>query len=116
MAIPATVATHFILIEPQIFGGLQILFNVPTGTNGLHDGGQGSSQRSKDQVISQLGWVVEATTDDQPMTTVHDAPVEPRQDGPIKKPFPFGPLALAESLPVLGAKLVVRDAGHVTEQ
>src|SRR5260370_5292029 len=36
MAIPAHVAAHFIVIQPQVFGGLQVLFNAPAHANGLH--------------------------------------------------------------------------------
>src|SRR5437762_11837237 len=38
MAIPADIAADFILIEPQVFGGLQIFFDRPAGANSLHDG------------------------------------------------------------------------------
>ena len=116
MAIPADVAAHFILIQAKIFAGFQILFNVPTGANGLHDGGQGSGLRSKDQVIGHGLRGIEATAKHQPMALVHGATVEQRQHGPIKEPLPFGPLALTESLPVLGAQGVLPDAGHITEQ
>src|SRR5947209_4051789 len=82
MAIPAEVAAHFILIESQVFAGLQVLLNAPAGANGLHDGGQRRVQRSKDQVVGELVGVVKATAHDQEVATVHAASLEPGQDGP----------------------------------
>src|SRR5579864_5790060 len=87
MAIPTDIATHFIVIQAQTFAGLQILFNVPTSSNSLHDGGQGSRLWGKDQVIRQLVWVVQAPKDHQPVSSVHCATMEHRQDRPIKKPL-----------------------------
>ncbi len=51
MAIPAAVAAHFVLIESQSFGGLQILFDMKACANGLDDDGQGRLQGSVDQII-----------------------------------------------------------------
>src|SRR5260370_1259967 len=73
----------------------------------LHHGGQGRGQ---------LVRFVQAPTDHQPMATVHGATLPQRQERPIKKSLPFGPLALTEPLPVLGGERVVRDGGHITEQ
>ena len=62
MAIPADVTAHFILDKSKIFAGLQILFDMPTRTNGAHDGGERRSLGSKDQVVSQFVRGVPATT------------------------------------------------------
>ncbi len=59
---------------------------------------------------------VEAATKDQEVSVVHGAPVQQGQDGPVKEALAFGAQALTEALPILGAKRLVRDAGHITEQ
>ena len=79
MAIPANVAAHFILIESQRFGGLQVLFDMPAGTNGLHHDGEGRLQGSVDQVIGQFVGVVEAATDHEKCSTVGGAPLSPTE-------------------------------------
>src|SRR5262249_15785941 len=73
MTIPAEVAAHFILIESQSFGGLQVLFDVPPCANGLHHDGEGRLIWSGNEVISQFVGVVEATTDHKELSTVHGA-------------------------------------------
>ena len=70
MTIPARKAAHFVLIQAQIFGGFQILFNVPARANGLHDGGQRGAEGRKDEVKGQDGRIVEAATDDQEMASI----------------------------------------------
>ena len=104
------------MVQPQIFGAFQVLFDAPTGANGLHHGGQGRGQGSKDQVIGQFKRLVQAAAKDQPMATVDRAPLHQRQDGPIKEAIPFGALALTQALPVLFAQGLLCDAGHITEQ
>jgi hypothetical protein len=60
--------------------------------------------------------LVEAAAKDEPMATVGDAMLHHRQSSPIKKPWPFGSLALTEALPILWAQRLVCDVGYVTEQ
>ena len=116
MAIPADVATDFILIESQVFAGLQVLFNVPTRANGLHDGGERRGLGSKDQVVGQSVRGVQAATHDQEVAAVDAAALEPGQDGPVKEALAFGAQALTQGLPVLLAKGLLGDVGHRVEQ
>ncbi len=117
MAIPAQIATNFILIQSQIFRGLQVLFDAPASAHGLHDDGQrGGGQGGKDQVVGHLSRIVQAATKDQPMALVHRASVDQRQPGPIKEPQPFGAQALTESVPVLFVQCLLADTGHIVEQ
>ena len=116
MAIPTEVAAYFIVVEPKVFGGFQVFFDAPAGTDGLYHDGQGRVGWGKDQVIGQLGRVVQAATKDEPMATVHHAPVDHRQAGPVKEALAFGAQALTQALPVLGAEDTVRDAGHISQQ
>ncbi len=116
MAIPADVAAHFILIESQIFVGLQVLFNVPARTNDLHDGGERRGLGSKDQVVGQSVRGVQAATHDQEVAAVDAAALEAGQNGPVKKPLTFGAQALTQRLPVLLAKGLLGDVGHRVEQ
>ncbi len=51
VAILADEAADLILIHAEIFAHLQVLFEVPAGANGLHDGGQGGQEWGIDQVI-----------------------------------------------------------------
>ena len=115
MAIPTPVAAHFILIEAQVFGDLQVLFDVPAGANGLHHGGQGRLRRGPDQIIGQFMRVLQAAAKDEPMATVQAAPMHQRQPGPIKEALAFGALALTEPLPIAGMERLVRDAGHISQ-
>src|SRR5437660_2444585 len=103
MAVPAEVAAHFILVESQVFAGLQVLFNAPASANGLHHGGERRGKGSPDQVIGQLMWVVEAATDEQPVSSIDGAALHPGQERPVEEPFPFGAQTLAEAVPVLRA-------------
>src|SRR6266700_267951 len=116
MAIPAEVAADFILIQSQVFAGLQVLLNAPAGPNGLHDGAERRGQGSKDQVIGQLLRIVQATAYDQEMAAVDVAALEPGQDGPVKEAFAFAAQALREWLPVLWAQGLLGDAGDRAEQ
>ena len=68
---PAEEAAHFVLIQAQVFGRFQILFNAPARADGLHDGGQGSGERGKDLVKGPDGRIVKATTDEQEVASVH---------------------------------------------
>jgi len=115
MTVPANEAAHFILIQAQPFAGLQILFNVPSRANGLHDGGQQHVFGGENQVIGQGVWVVKAATDDQEVLSIHRPGLCPGQDGPVKEPVPFGALTLTEPVPVAGAQ-GRRDAAHIPGQ
>src|SRR5260370_27407701 len=46
VTIPAREDAHFILVQTEILTGFQVFFDPPAGANGLHDGGQGSGERS----------------------------------------------------------------------
>src|SRR5260370_13421561 len=116
MAIPTPVAAHFILIELQSFGGLQVLFDMPVGATGLHHGGQGGVGRGPDQEIGQLVWVVEAAAHQEPMATVHGASVHDWQASPVKEALPFGTQALTQTLPITDTERLLCDAGHRASQ
>ena len=103
MAVPADVAAYFVVVEAQVFGGLQILFNAPAGANGLHHGGERRGKGSPDQVIGQLVRVIEATADEQPVSSIDGAALHPGEPRPVEEPFPFGAQTLAEAVPVLRA-------------
>src|SRR5438128_5251418 len=70
MPVPADITAHFILIEAQVFGGFQVLFNAPAGATGLHHSGEWRGKGSPDQVIGQLVRVVEAATYHQPVSSL----------------------------------------------
>jgi hypothetical protein len=112
---PAGVATHFILIQAQLFTGLQVLFDVPARANGLHDGGQGGGKRCEDQVIRQFVGIVKAAADHQEVASILGPSLHPRQHRPIKEAFTLGALTLTEAPPGASAQLV-GDAAHVSEQ
>ena len=116
VAIPTLVAARFILIKSQRFGRLQILFNVPSASDGLHHERQGGVGWSPNQVVGQLVWVVEAAAKDEPLATIMGACIQHWQSGPIEKPQSLGALALAEALPILGVQCLVCDSGDVAEQ
>ncbi len=116
MAIPAPVAAHFIVVEPKLLGGVQVLFDVLAGAAGLDDDGQRRIQGSVDQIIGQFVGVVQAATDHEPVTTVHGASVHEGQACPVKEALAFGAQALREALPVPGMERLLRHAGHITEQ
>src|SRR5712692_145635 len=48
VAIPAHIAAYFILVKSQSFASVQVLFDVPTAANGLHDERQGRVRWSPD--------------------------------------------------------------------
>ena len=90
MAIPAQIAADFRLIESQVFGGLDVLFDVPACADRLHDGRQGSGGWCPHQVEGHLGWIIEATTKDEEVATIDRALVQEGQDGPIKEALALG--------------------------
>lgn len=100
MTIPAREAAHFILVQTEILTGLQVFFDAPTCANSLHDESQGSRERSEDQVIRQLAWIIKTATKHEEVLPVFVAGLKPGKDGPVKEPFAFGALALAQPLPV----------------
>src|SRR5260370_1797923 len=75
MAIPAEVTAHFIVIESGVFGGLQVLFDVPAAANGLHDGGQRRSREPEDEVGGYLAGVAGAATQDEELAVSRRRPV-----------------------------------------
>ncbi len=113
MAVPANVATHFILIKAKIFGIFQVDLNRPACSDSQNHRVQGGPRRCEDQVIGLFVRVVEATADHQPVASIRRAALDLRHSGPIKEPFPFGSLAHREPLPVLGAQLLLLDACHL---
>ena len=116
MAIPAEVTADFIVIESEVFAGLQVLFHVPAGADGLHHEGQGRVRRRPDQVVRQLTGVVEAAAHHEPMALIHRAPMHHRQARPVKETLAFGAQALREALPIPGAERLLRNAGHISQQ
>jgi hypothetical protein len=116
MAIPAEVAAHFIVVESQIFGRLQVLLHVPAGADGLHHEGQRRVEWGPDQVIGQFVWVVEAAPHHEPMATVYGAPMHHGQARPIKEALAFGAQARRVALPVAGTQRLLRTAGHISQQ
>jgi hypothetical protein len=116
VAIPAQVATYFLLVEAQVFGGLQVLFDVKAGANGLHDEGQRGSRRRKDEVGSDLAGIIEAATQDEEVAVIDAALMHDGQDGPGEETLAFGAQALGEQLPVLGAQRLLLDGGDIGEQ
>src|SRR6266436_979957 len=73
MAVPADVATHFIVIEAEIFGVFQVDFNTPASSDGQDDRVQGGPRRCEDQVIGLFVGVVQATTDHEPVASIYRA-------------------------------------------
>src|SRR5438552_18752974 len=115
MAVPADIAAHFRLVESQVFAGLQVLFHAKASANGLHHGGERRGKGSPDQVIGQLVRVIEATADEQPVSSIDGAALHPGEPRPVEAPFAFGAQTLAEAAPVLRASLL-RVAAHTAEQ
>src|SRR5258708_10695723 len=113
MAVPANVATHFILIEAKIFGIFQVDLNRPPRSDCQDDGLQGGPRRCEDQVIGLFVRVVQATAENYPVASVHYATMDLGHNGPIKEPLPFGSQAHRESLPVLGTQRLLLDACHL---
>src|SRR6266516_5798122 len=60
MTIPAEVAADFIVIQSEVFGRFQVLFDVPPCANGLDNNGQRGVRWRRDQEVSQLVGVVQA--------------------------------------------------------
>src|SRR5947208_17188394 len=89
MAIPAQIAADFRLIESQVFGGLDVLFDVPACADRLHDGRQGSGGWFPHQVEGHPGWSIEATTKNEGVATIHRALVPEGPGGPIKETQPL---------------------------
>jgi hypothetical protein len=116
MAIPAQVATHFIVIEPQGFGGLQVLFDVPAAANGAYDGGERRGQWGKDQVSGDLAGIVEAAPKDEEVAVVEAALVQDGQAGPGKEALAFAAQALREELPVRWAQRLLLDGSDIRQQ
>src|SRR5215475_12125203 len=85
MAVPGEVTAHCIVIEAQIFGRFQVLFDAKACANRLHHERQRRLHGSVDQVIGQLVRVVEAATDHEPMTTVRDTSMYHRQASPVEE-------------------------------
>src|SRR2546421_3314478 len=113
MAIPAQVTAHFILIESQVFGGLQVLFDVPAAANGLDHDGQRRGRRRKDEIRGDLAGIVEAATKDEEVTVVDGALMHNGQDGPGKQTLAFGTQALGEGLPVRWAERLLMNGGGI---
>ena len=89
---------------------------MPPCANGLHHGGQGSVGWGKDEEIGQLAWIVEAAAKDEPMASVHRAPMHHGQARPGKEALPFGAQTLGETLPIAPTQSLLRKAGDITEQ
>jgi hypothetical protein len=116
MAIPADVAAHFILIESQVFGGLQILFDVPTTADGLDHEGQRRSGASEDEVGGDLAGIVEAATKEEEVAVIDAALMDDGQDGPGEETLTFGAQALGEEVPVGWTQGLLLDGGHISQQ
>ena len=59
--------------------------------------------------------VVEAATDEQPVSSVDGASLHPGQERPVEEPVTLGAQAHREALPVASMHLV-GDAAHIAEQ
>src|SRR2546421_7912083 len=116
MAIPAQITAHFILIESQVFGGLQVLFDVPAAANGLDHDGQRRGRERKDEVRGDLAGIVEAATKDEEVAVVEGAVVQDGQESPGKEALTFAAVALREELPVLWAERLLLDRGNISQQ
>ncbi len=116
MAIPAQVAADLIVIESEGFAGLQVLFDVPAGANGLHHGGQRRLGWRPDEVIGQLVRIVETAAHQQPMAPVHAAGLYYGQARPVEETLAFGTQALREGLPLPRTERLLGNAGHIREQ
>src|SRR5690348_11730630 len=115
VAIPAEGAAHFIVIEPQSFGGLQILFDVPTAANGSYHGSKRGVEWGPDQIIGHLVWIVQTTTKDEPMAPIGDSRVHDWQASPVKEALPFGALTGSETVPIASTQRLPCDARHIAE-
>ena len=116
VAIPAEIAADFILIESQVFGDFQILFDMPASADGLHDEGERRVRGRPDQVIGHLSRIIQAAPKDEEVASIDGALVQEGQDGPIKEALALGALALREALPVGRAQGTRREAAHISQQ
>ena len=94
MTIPAEVTASFIVIQAKSFGGVQVLFDAPSGSNGLNHDRQRGVGWGPDQEVSQFVWVIEAAAHQEPMTAVHRASMYDWEASPVKKALAFGPQTL----------------------
>src|SRR6266566_7288749 len=70
VSVPPEEAPNFVMIQPQIFGVCDILFNMPPGSTGLHHLLQGGSRWSEHQVIPLLVGIRDAAADEEPMASI----------------------------------------------
>jgi hypothetical protein len=102
MAVPAQVATPFIVTESKGFASFEILFHVPTSTNsGNHEGERGV-EWSPDEEVGQLGGIVEAAAHQEEGSAINVPSVSNGQASPIKEALPLGAQALREAVPIAG--------------
>src|SRR5690349_21703947 len=113
MAIPALVTAHFVLVQAQIFGGLQVLFDVPACAQSLYHGGKADVWWSKDEEIGNFLWVLDAAAKDEPVAAIDRASLRDGQTCPIKEAFAFGAQALGQALPITSTQRLHCDAFHV---
>src|SRR6266567_8990328 len=116
VTIPAQVTAHFILIQTQIFGGFQVFFDVPACAQSLYHRGKGGRGWSKDEEISQLVWIVQATAKDEEVAAIHDASLRDGKTCPIKETFAFRSHALRKALPITSTYCLLGNACHISHQ
>src|SRR5438876_3011066 len=70
MPVPCRPATNLILVQTHVFGIFKILFNMPSGSNGLDHLVQRGGLGGKDEIVDLLCWIADAATNEQPMASV----------------------------------------------
>jgi len=90
MTVPSDETLHLVVIEPQLFGCLQVFLNVPPVANGPNHLLQRRCRWGKHQIRGFFVWIIDATTDQEPMVSVDDSPMHHRQTCPIKQTRAFG--------------------------
>jgi hypothetical protein len=116
MAVPAEVTTPFIVTESKGFAGFEILFHVPTGTDGGNHEGERSVGWGPDEEKGQHARIVEAAAHQEEGSAINVPSVSNGQASPIKEAFPLGSQALREAVPIAGTQCLVCDGSDIAQQ
>jgi hypothetical protein len=70
VAVPASEAADFIVIQPKVCGVGKILFDMPSGSKSWHHLLQGGSWGSEHKVVALLSGIRETATDEEPVASI----------------------------------------------